>query len=121
MLTSALRRAIRMRNRGREARYLRITPPAGVVDPHRSTRPRLDIAVVAFGNAHAHAHQHEQLTRLLCDEHRLWVFDNAPDPARRREVRAWAGAAGDGVRYVPLPPGNPHTGTDPSASHGLAL
>jgi hypothetical protein len=78
----------------------------------------LDIAVVAFENAEVHAQQHEALSRHLADEHRLWVFDNSPGAAGRARIAAWAASAG--VRYVALPAGNPYTGSDPSASHGLA-
>jgi hypothetical protein len=73
---------------------------------------------VAFENADVLARQHADLGRYLRDEHRLWVFDNSPSAEGRARIEGWAASAG--VRYVPAPEGNPHTGTDPSASHGLA-
>lgn len=106
------------RRRLAEARYLS-RGPTGDIPVSTKDTPALDLAVVAFENVEALERQRVRLGELLADDYRLIYFDNSHSEHGRRRVRAFARSVG--VFYVELPLGNPHTGHDPSASHGLAL
>jgi len=112
-----LQPAIRARSRVISAGYTRREPLEATL-VRDTARPQLDLAVIGFENHQVLQTQIERLRRHLADDYRLTVFDNSPTATGRHRIRDLC--RGEHVSYVGLPR-NPHSGRDPSASHGLAL